>query len=123
MGNEGVRIRISSEDDSFSCTHSLLIIDVNPLVDSRRESVFRGSLGVIGTGGLFTVSYFEVFPKSSRNTSSIYGRSPRRGSSLGSGLSIFEGSAWGNETSLDTGSVGGHYRLIYTTNLHPNHRN
>jgi hypothetical protein len=74
MVEDGVRIRISSEELSPSCDHLVLIIVVNSLMDFLRSSGLRGSGGVIGIGGLFWQPYFEVFLKSSKNSSSKYGR-------------------------------------------------
>ena len=68
------------------------MIAVNSLIDSLKGSLSNGSKGVTRTGGLFWHDYFEVFLKSSKNSSSKYGSSegwkPSSGSSgLGEGLS------------------------------------
>jgi hypothetical protein len=53
MVEDGTRIWISSDECSTSFDHSLLIIVVNSLMDSLRNSSSKGSKGVTGTGGLF----------------------------------------------------------------------
>ena len=113
MVKEGVLIWISSEESFASSPYSLLTMAINSLIDSLRNSLSSGSRGVTGTGGLFWYEYFEVFPKSSWNSSSKYGNSegwkPSFGvSSSGEGLWMgIMGSALAEETSswLDSGST------------------
>ena len=112
MVEDGARIWITSEESSPSSTHSELRIAVNSLMDSLRKVSSRGSLGVTGIGGRAWHWYFEVFPKSSNNSSSKDGRSMDSsisGFGSGEGLSkVLAGSADAEETSsfypLVTGS-------------------
>jgi len=51
------------------------MIAVNPLMDSLWIFLSKGLKGETRTGGLFRHEYFKVFPKSSKKSSSKYGRS------------------------------------------------
>ena len=87
-----MHIGVSSYESSTSSTHSLLMMDINSLINFLRKRSSKGSKGVIGTGGLFWHEYFKVFLKSLKNSSSKYGRSESwepssRSSSSGEGLS------------------------------------
>ena len=129
---EGVWIWISVEESSVSSTHSLLIIMVNSLMDSLRNSLSIGSQGVTRTGGLFWHEYFEVFPKSSKSSSSKYGRSegwkPSLGSfGLGEGLSndamgsssTEETCLWFSLGSTQRGSSGGVFSRMRSRRASP----
>ena len=89
-------------------------------MDSLSDSLSKGSEGVTGTGGLFWHAYFEVFPKSLKNSSSKYEKSegwkPSFGSfGLGEGLSMDgvgsalaeDTSSWLSSGSTQRGSSGG----------------
>jgi hypothetical protein len=86
------------------------MIDVNSLMDSLRVVGSRGSSGVTGIGGLLLQEYLEVFPYSSRSSSSKAGSSVHWEASSGvsgsgEGLSIgMTDSATVEETSSKTGS-------------------
>ena len=86
------------------------MIAVNSLIDSLKGSLSNSSRGVTRTGGLFWHEYFEVFPKSLKNSYSKYESSKgwklsSRSSGLGKGLSKdVMGSASAKETSLWLGS-------------------
>ena len=60
---EGDRIRIGLGDISPSCTNSLFMTAVTPVTASFREALSGGVMGSLGTGGLFSRGYIEVFPK------------------------------------------------------------
>ena len=59
----GIEFELLSSDISTSCTHSLFMTVVTPLTASFREDLSRGATGFLGTGGLFSRGYIEVFPK------------------------------------------------------------
>ena len=61
--HEGVGIQIDSGNISLSCTQSLFMMAVTPLTASFREALSGGVMGSLGTGGLFSRGYIEVFSK------------------------------------------------------------
>ena len=59
---KGVCNRIASVDISPSCTHSLFMTAATRLMASCKEALFGGVTGSLGTGGLLSHGYIEVFP-------------------------------------------------------------
>ena len=105
---------------------------VNSLMDSLRNSLSRGSRGVTEIGGLFWYEYFEVFPKSSWNSSSKYWNSEGwkpspRVSGLGEGHwmgamgsnSAEETSSWLDLGSTRRGFRGGVFSRMRSSNASP----
>jgi len=67
---EGALIRRTSGESSTSLDHSLAIRDVIFLTFSLRNVASIGSAEGMGTDGFLVQGYFEVFPKSSKRSSS-----------------------------------------------------
>ena len=68
---KGVCNRIASSDISPSCTHSLFMIAITPLMASCKEALSGGVTGSLGTGGLFSRGYIEVLLKFWKTSSSM----------------------------------------------------
>ena len=60
---KGVCNRIALSDISPSHIHSLFMTAVTPLTASCKEALSGEVTGSLGTGGLFSHGYIEVFPK------------------------------------------------------------